>query len=311
MPLPTQVHRDQALENVSVAYKNGEFIAQDLCPMVPVKHESNVYYVYSKDQLVLPETRRAVRAEANKADFSLSTATYKCQEEALKNFISDRERGNADPALNLEVDAVEHLTNLIMMRQEFDLAAIVTYTGTWANVTSLTSTYAWSANTTLSNPIIFVDSACSTIIQQAGVVPNVCAIEDRTFRAIKEHVSMVDRIKYTSSESIGEELIAKLFGIDKLLVARGIQNTGAEGLADATTNSFIWTDMAWVGYIEKNPGLKKPSALYNFTMKEGNPVKVKRWREDNIESDAIEVSKLYTQQVVFSAAGYLINNTVQ
>ncbi len=311
MPLPTNVHQDQALENVSVAYKNGEFIAQDLCPMVPVQHESNKYYIYSKDQLVLPPTRRAPGAMANRATFSLSTLSYKLQEEALVDYITDRARANADPALNLEVDAVEHMTNLILMRQEVDLATLVTFTGTWSNVTSLTSTFAWNANTTLSNPILFVDSACTTIIQSAGVVPNVVAIEDRTFRAIKEHVSMVDRIKYTSSESIGEDLIAKLFNVDTLLVARAVQNQGPEGLADATTNSLIWTDMAWVGYIENSPGLKKPSALYNFTMKQGNPVKVLRWREDKLESDAIQVSKLYQQQVPFSAAGYLINNTVQ
>lgn len=311
MPLPSQVHQDQALENVSIAYKNGDLIAQDLCPMVPVNHESNRYYVYSRDQLVVPETGRAAGAEANRATFSLSTATYKLQEHALKDIITDRARANADQALNLEVDATEHLTNLILMRQEIELRDLIGSGLTWANTTSLTSTFAWSANTTLSNPLLFVDSACSTVIQASGLVPNVCLINDPTFRAIKEHVSVVDRIKYTSAESVGENLIAKLFSVEKLLVGRGIFNSGGEGLADATANTWIWTDLAWIGYVEQNPGLKKPSALYNFTMKAGNPVKVLRWREDNLEGDAIQVSKLFQQQVPMSAAGYMIVNTVQ
>lgn len=311
MPLPSQVHQDQALENVSLAYKPGDLIAQDLCPMVPVQHESDRYYVYSRDQLSLPETARAAGAEANRASFSLSTATYNLEEHALKDFITDRARANADKALNLEVDATEHLTNLILMRQEVELAALVSTAGNWANTTSLTSTFAWSANTTLSNPILFADSAASTVVQASGMLPNSCVINDPTYRAIKEHVSMVDRIKYTSAESIGEELIARLFGVGKLYVGRGIRNTGGEGLADATANSWIWTDCAWFGYTEKTPGLKKPSALYNFTMKQGNPVKVLRWREDNIEADAVQVSKMFQQQVPMSAAGYLIVNTVQ
>lgn len=311
MPLPSQVHQDQALENVSIAYKPGDLIAQELCPMVPVQHESNKYYVYSKDQLVLPETARGVSAEANKASFSLSTATYRLQEHALKDFISDRARQNADAALNLEVDAVEHLTNLILMRQEVELADLIGSGLSWANTTSLTSTFAWSANTTLSNPLLFVDSAASTIMQQSGMKPNTLLINDPTFRAAKEHVSIVDRIKYTSAESVSEELLAKLFNVDKLLVGRGIRNTGQEGIADATSNSWIWTDLAWLGYVERSPGLKKPSALYNFTMKQGNPVKVLRWREDNLESDAIQVSKLYQQQAPMSAAGYMIVNPVQ
>ena len=311
MPLPSSVHQDQALENVSIAYKNGDLIAQDIAPMVPVNHESNKYYVYSRDQLVLPETERAIGAESNRATFSLSTASYKLTEHALKDFITDRARANADAALNLEVDATEHLTMLILMRQEVELANLITPTGTWANTTSLTSTFAWSANTTLSNPILFMDSAATTIMQASGLRPNTLVINDPTFRAAKEHVNIVDRVKYTSLESVSEDILAKLFTVDKLHVGRGIYNSGGEGLADATQNTYIWTDVAWLGYIEKNPGLKKPSAIYNFTMKQGNPVKVMRWREDNLSADAIEVSKLYSQQIVMSAAGYLIYNPVQ
>ena len=311
MPIPSSVHQDQALENVSIAYKNGDLVAQKLAPMVPVQHESDVYYVYSRDQLSLPETARANGAEANKADFSLSTAAYQCVEHALKSVITDRSRANADPALNLEVDATENLTNHILVRQEVELARILAASGAWANVTSLTSTFAWSANTTLSNPLLFADSAASVVAQSSGMVPNVGFVNDPTFRAAKEHVSVVDRIKYTSAESVGEALLAKLFGIEELYVGRGIFNTGAEGLADATANSWIWTDMAWFGYVQKAPGLRKPSALYNFTVKAGNPVKVLRWREDALEGDAIQVSKIFQIVAPMSAAGYQIWNTIQ
>lgn len=311
MPLPSSVHQDAALENISIAYKNGDLIAGDLCPMVPVKHESDKYYVYSRDQLSLPETVRAVAAESNRATFSVSTSTYKVQEHALKDFITDRARENADAALNLEADATEHLTNLILTRQEVDLASLIGSGLAWANTTSLTSTFAWNANTTLSNPLLFVDSATTVVMRASGMKPNTMLINDPTFRAAKEHVNIVDRIKYTSAESVSEDLLAKLFSIEKLLVGRGVINTGEQGLADLTTNTYIWTDLAWVGYVERNPGLKKPSALYNFTLKSGNTVKVTRWREDKLAADAVEVSKLFQQQVPMSAAGYLINDTVQ
>lgn len=311
MPRPSQVHQNQALENISIAYKNGDLIADRLCPEVPVQHESDSYYIFSRDSLTLPETARADGAEANQADFSLSTATYRVQEHALKKLVTDRSRENADPALDLDVMAVEHLTNLIKVRQELELASLVGSGTAWANTTSLTSTFAWSANTTLSDPLLFADSAATTIARTAGVLPNRCLINDPTFRAAKEHVSVVDRIKYTSAESVGETLLAKLFGVGELLVGRGVRNTGAEGLADATANSFIWTDLALFCYAEPSPGLMKPSALYNFTLKQGNPVSVKKWREDNLNGDMVEVSKMYQQVAPLSGAGYLINDTVQ
>ena len=311
MPRASNIHQNQALENISLAYKNGDLVAQDMCPMVPVQHESDSYYIYSRDSLNIPETARADGAESNRADFSLSTATYNCEEHAVKNIVTDRSRSNADAALNLDVSVTEHLTNIIMVRQEMQLADLIGSGTSWANTTSLTSTFAWSANTTLSSPLLFVDSAASTVAQRCGSVPNTVLLNDPAFRAAKEHVSVVDRIKYTSAESVSENLLAKLFGVEKLLVGRGIRNTGAEGLADATDNTFIWTDLAWVGYVERNPGLNKPSALYNFTVKAGNPVMVKKWREDKLGGDMIEVSKIFQQVAPMSAAGYLINNIVQ
>lgn len=312
MPLPSQVHRDKALENISVAYKVQGLVSAELSPDVPVRHESDVYYIYSRDQLVVPETIRAEGAESNKATYSLSTLTYRLDEHALKDHISDRKRANADPVLNLEADATEHLTQLIMLRQEIDLASVVAASGAWANVTSLTSTFAWSANTTLSNPLLFVDSASAVVIQSSGMRPNTVFMDERTYRACRTHTSIVERTRYVGIESADEKMLAAMFAVPKVLVGSGVRNTGPEGLADATTNTFIWTDLAWVGYVESSPGPKKPSAAYRYTLRSGGSnVEVKRWREDAIESDAIEVRKLFDHVYPMSAAGYQIWNTVQ
>lgn len=312
MPAPSTVHRDAALENISTAYKVQGLIASELAPGVPVKHETDEYFVYSRDQLVLPETIRAAGHESNKQSFSLSTLTYRVDEHALKDFISDRARANADPILNLEADATEHLTQLIMLRQEVDLAAVVAASGAWANVTSLTSTFAWSANTTLSNPLLFADSACAVVIQASGMRPNVAFMDERTYRACRTHVSVVERTRYVGIESADEKMLAAMFSVPKVLIGSGVRNTGAEGTADATTNTFIWTDLAWFGYVESAPGPKKPSAIYRFDVRDGgSTVKVKRWREEKLESDAIEVSKLFDHVFPMSAAGYQIWNPVQ
>lgn len=310
MPSRASIHRNSALENVSVAYKNEGLIAQELCPSVPVVHEDDVYFVYSRDSLILPETARANGAEANRASWSISTSSYHLEEHALKDLITDRDRANADPAIKLDIDLTEYLTEKILMRQEVDLASLVGTAANWANTTSLSSTLAWSANTTLSNPILNADSAASVIIQNSGKMPNLCEMDDRTFRAAKEHVSVVDRLKYTSAESVSESLLARLLGVPQIVVARGIQNTGAEGLSE--TMSFIWTDQAFFAYIEKAPGLKKPSALYSFTQADGGiPYQVRRWREENLNGDMVEVRKLYQNAAIASACAYLIVNTVQ
>lgn len=310
MPSSQQIHRDRPLENISVAYKSERLIADRLAPRVPVVHESDTYFVYAKDSLTLPQTIRGNGASANEASWNISTSSYVLTQHALKGLVTDRDRSNADEAIRLDIDTTEYLTEKILMRKEIDLANIVTTAANWANATSLSSTLAWNQNTTLSNPIAYVDSACSVVASQSGKIPNTVVLNDPTFRAAKEHISIVDRIKYTSPDSVTDQILAKLFNVQQVLVAGGIQNTGQEGQADSM--GWIWTDMAFVAYIEQNPGLRKPSALYQFTKTEfGNPYKVKRWREEEREGDFIEVSSLFQNKVVASDCAYIIVNTVQ
>ena len=311
MPLNSQIHNDKPLENISVAYANQSFIANMLSPQVPVKHETDEYYVYSKDSLIIPDTKRADGAEAKEASFSLSTASYSVDEHSLRDLITDRKRQNADPAINLEKDTTEYLTEKIMMRKEFDLLTTIGTKANWAQEYSLTSTFAWNANTTLSNPIDFALSAGSTIAKNSGHLANVCAVDYATFLALKKHVSIVDRIKYTSAESISEGLIARLFEVDKLLVSRAVYNANEEGMADSMT--FMMTDCAWFGYVEQNPGLKKASALYTFVTTNANnsPMSVKKWREDKRGGDMVEVSHMYDHKIVASDCAFYIGNTIQ
>lgn len=313
MPLSNQIHQNRPLENISVAFKSERLVADQLGTKVEVKQESNLYYQYSKESLQLPYTQRANGASAREATWNVTTGSYTLQQNALKALVTDRDRSNADPAIKLDIDTTEYLTEKILIRKELDLANLVTTAANWANQTSLTSTFAWSANTTLSNPISFVDSATSNIALQSGKLPNVAVMNDPTFRAAKEHTSVVDRIKYTSADSVTPDMLAKLFNLDRVLIAGGIYNTAAEGLGETTTaQSFIWTDCCWVAYIEPNPGLKKPSALYQFVKSEfGNPWKVKKWREEEREGDFIEVSSMYQHKIVASECSYLIVNTVQ
>lgn len=312
MPIQGTLYVDKTLSNISSAYKSERLIADQLAPRVPVAQETGLFFQYTKDSLTLPATVRANGAAANETTFYLSTGTYSLNMHSLKELVTDRDRSNADPAIRLDADVTENLTEKILIRKEVDLATIITTAANWANQTSLTSTFAWSANTTLSNPISFVDSAASTVALHSGKVANTVVINHPTFMAAKEHISVVDRIKYTSPDSVTAPMLAKLFNVDRLLVAGGIYNTAQELVYTTTADSWIWTDMCFVAYIAPSPSLRTPSALYQLTKNEfGNPFMVKKWREEERGGDFVEVSTMYQHKVVASDAAYLIINTVQ
>ena len=71
MPEVTQVHVDAALTQVSVAYRNPEYIADAVAPAVPVRKQSDKYFVMDAEREAMRATpdQRAPGAEASEVDF--------------------------------------------------------------------------------------------------------------------------------------------------------------------------------------------------------------------------------------------------
>lgn len=305
-----QIHRNRPLENVSIAYRPANFVADIVSPRLMVKHDTDEYYTYSRDTMTLPETLRANATTARRAFWNISVSSYILEKHSLKEIVTDDERSNQDKAIKVDTDATEILTDKILIRLELNVATAVQTVTNWSGSQSLSTAAAWSSNTTTTNPIIVVDSGTSFILKESGKTANLCVIDHPTFLAIKEHVSVVDRIKFTSSDSVPESLIAKLFSIDKLVVGRASYNTAKEGL-DTVTMNFIWTNAAFLAFVEQNAGIKRPSALYTFWKSDqGVPFRVKKWRDEELEGDWVEVTSKHQSKPVATAAGYLILDTV-
>jgi hypothetical protein len=50
MPSTNTVHVDKALSNISIAYRNTSYCADLISPLIPVKFESDRYYIYGKER---------------------------------------------------------------------------------------------------------------------------------------------------------------------------------------------------------------------------------------------------------------------
>ena len=309
MARPSQIHVDKTLENISVAFMPQGLVVEAAVPTVPVKKESDQYFVWSKDNLRIPHTIWADRDVPNRSIYNLSTASYNLTRHGLEDLVTDRSKANADKAIRLDIDTTEGLTSQIKLRREKEFFDIINTAGNWGNTTSLSSTQSWNQNTTLSNPIIFVDSATTSIRRRSGKIANTIIMGDPTFKAAKEHVSIVDRIKHTSAQSVGPALLASLFNVDKVFVSGAVQNSAEEGLADSLAD--LATDTVHVAYMEKSPGLRKPSAFYTFVKDgESRSMKVTRRRDEALEGDVIRVSSFFQHKAVASDCSYSIINTI-
>jgi len=301
MPLANQLHVDKLLSNISVKYQNTEYIADQVFPRMPVKLDSDLYRIWVRN-FRIPETKRAPKAVANEHNFEVTTASYLLEDHALKNYVGDEEADNYD-ITDLRADMTEELTDVIMRMREKKVADLFTTTN-WSLNVSLAAANAFNANTTVSNPIPVFDTAATTVIQNSGYKPNFGILPRDAFVACKNHVSVLDRTKYTTSE-MTPAMLAGLFDLPELLIPISSVDTSAPGTTEAI--SQIYGDIAFVGYKAPNPSPMKPSCGYTF-MK--NMPMVRRWRDEERKAEAIEVQIKFQPKIVASLTGYLIKDVV-
>jgi hypothetical protein len=302
MPLKNQLHVNQLLSNVSVQYKNSEYIWDKVFPQIAVQKDTDLYRVYDR-AFRIPETSRAPKGVAREFNFEFSTSSYALERHALKDYVGVDEEENNDQG-SLKVDTVESLTDAIYRRMELSLASIFTTTS-WSLNVSLAATTVFSANTTVSDPVPVFDTGASTIINNSGKSPNFAILPRDGFIAVKNHVSVLDRVKYTSSE-VSQSMIQALIGVQELLVPTAVQDTAADGLAASISPFFA--DFAFLGWKPAGGGgIKTPSCGYTFL--KAQP-RVRSWNDDERNAETIEVEVKYQHKVVASLTGYLINNTI-
>jgi hypothetical protein len=335
VPTPTirDGHVDVLLTNFSVAYQQDtkNFIADKVFPQVPVEHASDLYLKYPKGAFFRDDVQaRPFGGESPAIGFSLSNATYFCEEQALSAWLDDRERANATPPYDPERGKVKLLTNQHMIHRDNDWARKYFTTGVWTGSTGINGGSAGADLTGVSSapstnqflqwdqaasiPIELIDLLKEQMVSQTGQMPNVMVAGTRVFRALKNHPEVLDRIKYTQRGLVTEDLLAALLGVDKFLVPRAIKNTANEGATDSM--SFILSPTSvLLAYANPSPGLEEVSAGYIFTWTgllgdAAFNAGVWRGRDERRHSDWFEVRMAYDPEVIAGDCGIFLTSAV-
>lgn len=295
---------DPVLSDVSVAYKNETYIAEAIFPVKTVKTQSGKYYKYNKANLRRNNTRRAPGGKANEVEFGLTTGTYFAEDHALKDKIPFEDLEQADEALDLETDSTEMVTEMLMVDKEVALATTMAATGTITQNVTLSGTDQWS-DFENSDPFDDISTAIATVQAAIGRRPNTLILGQETFNKLVLHPDIVDRIKYTSGQSVTAEMLARLFDVKNCLIGSAVYNTAVEGQTDSL--SFIWGKHAWLCYVPEVVRLKQVQFGLTLTYKTRE---VKKWDDQDAESRYVRVHDNYTQELVAAEACYLIKNAV-
>lgn len=312
MPDVSTVHYDVTLTNVSIAYENSAYIAPAIAPEVPVRRQSDRYFIYdpARERFRSSDDARAPGAEAGEVDFALSTDSYYCDDHALESAIPDEERANSDAPLRPEIDRVEFLTDKLLLNTEINLAAKLRDPNVIPGV-DLSATHPWSDNTD-GDPIGDVETGRAAILTAVQALPNTLVLPYAVYTTVRNHPSITDRVKYTSNGAVGVNGLAELFDVERVLVARAVRNTALPG-RDPVMEP-IWGKDALLLHVPRRATLKTIAASLTFawTAAAGSSrgVSVQTWREERRKATMVRVQKYYDQKITAPGAAYLLRNAI-
>ena len=303
-PTEKDVHVDAVLSGVSIQYQNDEFIADKVLPVVPVKKESDKYYRYTRNWR-LPQSKRAAGAEANEVEWNADTDTYTCEEYALKDFIPDRVRENADQPLDMDVDTAENVTMLVQLGREKRVADVVFSAANYGTQTyALTGANRWD-DYAGSDPIGDVRTAKAAVHLGSGKTPNVLVIGYLAYLKLLDHPDILERIKYTQKGIVTADLLAAVFEVDSILVGKALYDSSQEG--DTESLGYIWGKSVALLYVESSPGIKKVSFGYQF---QSRGFRTEKYRVDGRKGDYVESGEIRDEKLVAASCGYLYTTVV-
>jgi hypothetical protein len=314
------IHIDVALTQVSVGYDTEGLIADMLFPVLRVRKQSDLVYVFGREGWALNPggDLRAPGTLANEIPgLVVSTEPYFAKEHSLQIPVTDEERENADSPFDPDRDGAELVTAKILLARELTVKTKVTTVANFAsgNSVTLAGTDQWNDYTN-SDPIDDMRVARDAIHAKIFRAPTLTVIPYQVMSKLEDHPDFIERIKYSQLGVTTEALIARILGVGRIVVPGAGYNSANIGQAESL--GYIWGKDVLTLFNPARPSPKTPAFGYEFVWvyPGGQTQVVDRWRETPRKSDLIRVSRRYTHEFMArdtnddATAGYLIKNAI-
>lgn len=299
---------DPVLTELARGYANARLIAESLFPVAFMSKEAGKIPQFGKEAFKIYSTERALRAKSNRINpEGRSTIDVVLDEHDLEYPIDYREED--EDMFNLEQHAALVTSEGIRLRHEkmsADLAQNAANYGTGNKVT-LAGTDQFSDYTN-SDPVDVIETGKEAIRKSIGRRPNVMVIGADSFRVLKEHPKLIEKIKYSMKGVLTVELLQEIFGVPEIVVGEAVYASDAGDFAD------LWGDNIVLAYV---PGKQstlpadartpyEPSFAYTLR-KRGQPV-VDKYDEAK-KLRIVRNTDIFSPKIVGAEAGYLISDT--
>lgn len=338
-PSRSDVHVNRPLTNISIAFIQSReaFVAGRVFPTIPVGKQSDAYFVYDRGDFNRDDMKeRLPGTESAGSTYELGDDTYYARTRALHRDIPDQVRANADSPISLDREATEFVTHKALINREvnwvskyftpanpgdiwtFDVDGVAEAgdISPEFDPREVDSNKVLQWNNAASTPIEDIRRAKRTVLEETGFEPNRLTLGMATYDALVDHpdiVGRIDRGQTTGAAKANLVTLADLFEVDNVYVMKAVANTSRKG--QGAQHKFIGGSHALLSYAPENPGIMTPSAGYTFNWtgligSGEDGVRIKRFRQEQLASDRVEIEASYDQKRIAPDLGYFFGSIV-
>ncbi|MEO0558050.1 MAG: major capsid protein [Bacteroidota bacterium] len=308
---------DPINSNVARGYKDPQFVGMHLFPAVPVQVAGGRVIEFGKEAFRRYNTRRAPGSSTKRVQFGHQGDPYALTNHRLEGVVPREFQRDASrvPGIDLATRAIRNVQTIQTRELEIEQAELARDANNYDNnhKVTLVGSAQWSHAD--AKPATQVREYRQAIRASIGVYPNVLLLGAAAFDAAAENPAVLERTKYTSSDSITAEMLAKQFGVEKVVVGEGVYATDD----DAADFVDIWGNDGILAYVPAGadgttyaPGsgslnMEQPSFAYTYVM-EGHPLVEKPYWDNNTASWIYPVAYERAPVLAGMAAAFLIKD---
>lgn len=295
---------DPILTEHALGYQDPAFSGHELFPSVDVLTHGGKLLNFDDQITEVTDTLRAPGADAAQIQLKYSTKSFALETHGL-DAVVPRELWNdatAAPVRSLGERAVNRALSPVQRNLEIAQAAIARNAANYAagHKVALSGATLWSASGVDPTEDILV--GVNAVELDSGGTNIVVLIPSDVMSVLRTNVALKDNIKYTQRGVITEDVLAALWGVKKVVVARSLKKV-------AGVRQRIWGKDVVIAHVPEMSHYDEPSFGYSFRLRGTPTVEMPYYRKAN-RSWIYPVDADYQAQMTMPEAGYLIQTAV-
>ena len=240
---------DPVLSTIAQGYQNSEMIAPFLFPTVPANLRGGNIIAFGKEAFMLYASQRAPGENTKRVKFGYAGAPFSLVDYSLEGVcpIEVQQEAANGASIDMCARAIGGVSAIMVLRLEKQAADIARNAASYgaANKVTLSGTAQWSDFGATSDPIAAVETAKEAIRAATGKRPNTITMGAAVMAKLRQHPKIVERIKYTGRDVATNELLASLFGVQRVVSGDAIYSNDA-----GTAFTDVWGKDVVVAYTE-------------------------------------------------------------